>query len=182
MALTKNNLLNINLLIEKLELKQGDFVADLGCGVFGYFTFPIAKRVGKSGKVYAVDVLKDNLEAIKRRAKIDNLSQVETIWTDLEVFNATKIKNESLDVALLVNVLYQSEKVEDILRESYRMLKKNGLLLVVEWNEIDSPFNLSQSLKVKKEDLLIIAEKINFKKKEAFDAGGYHYGVLLKKQ
>src|SRR4030095_12939357 len=41
--------------IEALRLRPGDRVADLGSGG-GYFTFRLAKAVGPTGHVYAVDV------------------------------------------------------------------------------------------------------------------------------
>jgi ubiquinone/menaquinone biosynthesis C-methylase UbiE len=178
---TKNNLLDIDYLLDKIKLEKGDYSADLGCGIFGYFTFKMARVVGESGKVYAVDILKDNLEAIKKKARTDNLDQIETVWTDLEILNATKIKSSSLDSALLINVLHQSEKVEDILKESYRMLKKGGLLLIVDWDNINYLFSLPTEQRIKKEDILKIAKNIKFKVKEEFSAGSYHYGIVLEK-
>ena len=41
--------------IDKLGLKPGMVVADVGAGV-GYFTVRLAKRVGAEGKIFAVDV------------------------------------------------------------------------------------------------------------------------------
>ncbi|PKM91178.1 hypothetical protein CVU82_03965 [Candidatus Falkowbacteria bacterium HGW-Falkowbacteria-1] len=181
MVLTKNNLLDIESLVKRLKLKQGSFVADLGCGAFGYFTFLLAKIVGKSGKIYAVDIIKDNLESIKKRARTENLTQVETIWSNLEVLNGTKIESESLDSALLVNVLHQSNKYIDILKETFRMLKPGALVLIVEWNEIDSPFILSNDRKIDKNDIQKIVNFLGLKTVDAFDAGEYHYGLLLKK-
>lgn len=181
MTLTKNNLLDIEALIKRLKLEQGSFVADLGCGAFGYFTFFLAKIVGKSGKTYAVDIIKDNLEAIKKRARTENLSQVETVWSDLEVLNGTKIESDSLDAALLINVLHQSSKYIDILKETFRMLKPGALVLIVEWNEIDSPFILSNDQKIAKNDIKKVTDFLGLKTLEVFDAGEYHYGLLLKK-
>ena len=44
-------------MVDKLGLKPGDAVADLGAGS-GYFTMLFAKAVGPQGKVYAVDILR----------------------------------------------------------------------------------------------------------------------------
>src|SRR5438132_10660057 len=38
-------------LLKALQLKPGEVVADIGAGS-GYYTFPIAERVGADGKVY----------------------------------------------------------------------------------------------------------------------------------
>jgi ubiquinone/menaquinone biosynthesis C-methylase UbiE len=54
----KNNLLNVDFLIDKIVANNNDKIADLGCGSFGYFVFPLAKKIGKHGKIYAVILLK----------------------------------------------------------------------------------------------------------------------------
>jgi len=54
--------------VESLGLKLGDEVADLGAGS-GYFTIRLAREVGATGKVYAVDLDPKMLEHIDRRAK-----------------------------------------------------------------------------------------------------------------
>jgi len=177
----KNNLLDIEYLVSKIKPKQGSKIADLGCGAFGYFTFLLAKIVGKSGKVYAVDIIKDSLESIKKGAKIDNLTQVETVWSDLEVFGGAKIAPSSLDSALLVNVLHQSEKKINVLKEAMRILKPGGRLLLVEWNEKDSPFILSPSYKISRQEIKKLTSFLGIKIEEDFDAGNYHYGFLLSK-
>ena len=41
--------------VAALKLEPGERVADVGCGP-GYFTLPIAKAVGPTGKVWAVDI------------------------------------------------------------------------------------------------------------------------------
>src|SRR3954453_22122191 len=53
-------------LLQALALKPGEVVADVGAGS-GYFTFPMARKVGPRGKVYAVDVQKEMLSIIRRR-------------------------------------------------------------------------------------------------------------------
>jgi tRNA A58 N-methylase Trm61 len=41
-------------ILSEVGVKPGEVVADIGCGA-GFFTLPLAKYVGKSGKVYALD-------------------------------------------------------------------------------------------------------------------------------
>ena len=53
--------------IDAMELRGGEVVADLGAGS-GYFTFRLAAKVGKTGKVLAVDIQDEMLEALRRRA------------------------------------------------------------------------------------------------------------------
>src|SRR2546423_13270638 len=55
-----------NKLLSLLKLKQGNVVADIGAGS-GYFAFRIAKQVGATGKVLAVDIQPEMLAIIRKR-------------------------------------------------------------------------------------------------------------------
>lgn len=178
---TPNSLLDVNLVLKMAKVGERKKVADLGCGSTGFFSFGPAKMVGKSGKVYSVDILKPILEKIKRQAKQENFENVETIWSDLEIFNATKIESGSLDVGLLVNTLYQSHKRAEIIRESVRMLKKGGTLAIVEWKDTYAPFGPPIEERVKKVVLFQAANKLGLQLEEEFEAGPYHYGMVFIK-
>jgi ubiquinone/menaquinone biosynthesis C-methylase UbiE len=176
-----SSLLDVNFIMTKARIKERMRVADLGCGTSGHFVFPAAKIVGPHGIVYAVDILKPSLESIARRARQENIQNIATVWSDLEVYRATKIETESLDVALLINTLFHSQKRAEILRESIRLLKRGGFLLVVDWETTSSPFGPPPEKRVKIEQLKNVAEKLGLKVEEEFDAGEFHYGVLFSK-
>ncbi|MDP8957777.1 MAG: hypothetical protein M3N51_00920, partial [Actinomycetota bacterium] len=53
--------------VAELGLQPGDRVADLGAGG-GYFTFRLARAVGPSGVVYAVDTDRDVPSSLSERA------------------------------------------------------------------------------------------------------------------
>lgn len=180
-AQAPNSLLDVSLVLKMAKVSERKKVADLGCGSTGFFTFGPAKLVGKNGKVYAVDILKPILEKIKRQAKQENFENIETIWSDLEMFNATKIEAGSLDVGLLVNTLYQSHKRAEIIRESIRMIKKGGMLAIVEWKDSYAPFGPPIEERVKKGLLVQAANKLGLQLEEEFEAGPYHYGVVFIK-
>jgi len=177
----KTSLFNIATILEKMNIGEKQHVAELGCGNFGFFVFPLARLVGKQGKVYAVDILKPTLEEITRESKKENLTQVYTVWSNLEIFKATKIENSSLDNALLINILHQSEKKIEILREAIRLLKRGGKLLIVEWKSTDIPLGPKPERRVNVDSLKTAIPKIGLTIKEEFEAGPYHYGLILTK-
>ena len=92
-----------------------------------------------------------------------------------------KIEAGSLDVGLLINTLYQSHKRAEILRESIRLLKKNGKLVIVEWNNIAAPFGPPPEERVKKELVDNAAKKLGLRLEDEFEAGSYHYGLIYIK-
>ena len=176
-----NHLLDANFILAKAQVEEKTKLVDLGCGSSGHFVFPAAALVGKKGVVYAVDILRTALEMIDKRARAENLTNIKTIWSNLEIFGATKIESGSLDVALLINTLYQSHKRVEILRESTRLLKKASRLMVVEWKNTAAPFGPPAEERVKKELLDNGAKKLGLQLEEEFIAGQYHYGLIYVK-
>lgn len=175
-------LLNPQALLEKeLELQFGHQVADLGCGGAGYFTLPAARLVGSRGKVYAVDILKPALEGVISKAKLENILNIETVWSDLERVGATKIPAETLDAALLVNIMFQSRKNQFILQEAYRLLKTGGKLLVVDWKVEPTPFGPPLANRLAPSTIADLATKVGFSVHKEFEAGPYHYGFVFVK-
>ena len=170
-----------NLVIKKAQLSEGMKIADLGCGYTGRFTFPMAKLVGRSGLVYAVDAKKEVLVSIAKLAKRENLSNIKTIWSNLEIFKATKIESSSVDVALLMNILFQSQKRAEIIREAVRLLKKDCRLVIVEWNKTAALFGPPVASRISKENLKNSLSKAGLKLEEEFEPGPYHYGLVCIK-
>jgi ubiquinone/menaquinone biosynthesis C-methylase UbiE len=181
LEIKKSALFDITAILSKMSIAERQRVAELGCGNFGFFVFPLARLVGRQGKVYAVDILRATLEEIKSRSSKENLPQVETVWSDLEIFKATKIETNSLDSALIVNVLHQSNKKSELIREATRLLKRGGKLLIIEWNNSDIPFGPTPAQRVNPENLKSTIQKLGLSVTEEFPAGPYHYGLILNK-
>ena len=59
---------DIDALIKNLSLKRGMSAVDIGAGS-GVLSMKMARYVGKSGKVYAVEIQKEMLRAIRKNAK-----------------------------------------------------------------------------------------------------------------
>jgi ubiquinone/menaquinone biosynthesis C-methylase UbiE len=168
-------------ILSKIGIEEKQKTAELGCGNFGFFVFPLAEKVGREGKVYAVDILKPTLEEINKVSKTNGLKQIETIWSNLEIFNGTKIPSTSLDRALLINVLHESEKKVEIIREAVRLIKHGGRLLIIEWSENDAPIGPAPERRVKLQSLKDALPRLGLSLKEEFIAGPYHYGLVLNK-
>lgn len=172
-------LLNIQLILDKVKIKDGQKVADLGCGKFGHFAFAAAKLVGNRGQAYAVDVIKENLIIIDKEAKRNNISNLSTIWSDLELLGATKIKEQFLDLVFLVNILHENQQPFKIINEALRLLKIGGKILIVDWQPSASPFGPKNRLD--KNLLLTGCKKLGLHLEDDFNPGQYHYALLFTK-
>jgi ubiquinone/menaquinone biosynthesis C-methylase UbiE len=176
-----NTLIDPQIVVEKTQVSERMAVGDLGCGRTGHFVFPIAFAVGEYGMVYAVDILKDVLSGIERRAKQENIKQIKTVWSNLEIFGATKIESSSLDIALLINILFQSNKRSEIIREATRLLKRGGKLLIIDWKKIATPLGPSITERLNKENLAAVSKRLGLELVEEFSAGAYHFGMVFLK-
>lgn len=174
-------LLDINDILLKLDIIDGMKVADLGCGGSGYFVFSVANLVGDNGKVYAVDILRSALENIENRAKQEDYSNVKTVWSNLEIFGATKIESASVDIVLVVNILYLSTRRADILREGLRLLKKGGRMVVIDWKNSSLPIGPGAEDRVKPEILKDVSKRLGMELNNEFLAGEYHFGLIFTK-
>lgn len=176
-----NELLNPSFLFEKVGLETGMKVADFGCGAAGHFVLPAAEKIGKGGIAYAVDIQKVVLEGIESKAQMSGIRNIKTIWTNLEIYKATKINDNELDIGFLINTLFQTKKHLEMVRESTRMIKPGGKLLVVDWKHIPVAFGPALEDRINKDNVKAIAVKLNLTLSEDFDAGHYHYGLIFRK-
>ena len=85
-----------------LSLKPGDIVADLGAGS-GYFTVRLARIVSPGGKVYAVDVDRQLLEYLERRAKEEHLQNNQPTLADP---HDPKLPPSSVDLISICDTLH----------------------------------------------------------------------------
>jgi len=174
-------LLNLNLILEKSQIKAGQSIADLGCGRSGHFAFLLARHVGSKGVVYAVDIIKQNLAIIEKEASLNHISNIKTIWSDIEIYGATQIMPESIDICFLINAIHQSKKPLESLRESIRITKKGGKLIIIDWSKISSPLGPDSSIRIDKDKLVDAAKKNGLYLESDFAAGPYHFGLVLIK-
>jgi ubiquinone/menaquinone biosynthesis C-methylase UbiE len=176
-----NILLDPYFILEESGLGAEMKIADLGCGAAGHFVIPAGKIIGGKGTVYAVDLLKSVLEAVKSRAKMEEVSNVETVWSNLEIYGATKISPASLDIVLLANTLFQIKKREEVFREAVRLAKPGGRVVVVEWGLGEAPLGPPPALRLGKDTVRGLASESGLREIKEFKAGPYHYGIVFIK-
>lgn len=179
--LEQRQIINPEEIISRAQVQSGMTIADIGCGNQGYFILPLARLIGREGKAYAVDVQKTVLDGVRSKARLDGITNLETVWSNLEKVGSTQIPADSLDVALLINVLHQNADARSILRECARLLKKGGRLIVVDWKKTGTPFGPDVAIRVASEDIEDLAEELNYHLLESSDVGAYFWGLILEK-
>jgi len=164
--------------LDKLEIREGMKIAEFGCGA-GYFSIPLAKRAGKGGVVYAIDVQGTALESVRGRARLFSTLNIEIIRANLEKENGSTLKENSLDMVLLGNILFQSSAKDAIIKEAKRVLnRKNGKIVIVEWNE-EAVLGPEVGYRISKDNLKKLAKDFGLVLEKEFNAGDSHYGLVF---
>jgi len=134
------------LFLRKIGIKVGQTVLDFGCRV-GHYTIPMAKTVGNSGIVYAIDSEQHALKELHRKAKAHNLTNIRIIKTSSQI--ELDFESESIDVVLFYDVLHYLGKNDrkKLYKGAFRVLKQDGLLSVYPKHTLeDAPIMKFQNL------------------------------------
>jgi ubiquinone/menaquinone biosynthesis C-methylase UbiE len=118
--------------IDKIELPATAVVADIGAGT-GYYTFKLAPKVPK-GKVYAVEIQDEMIRIVKERANKMNVANVEVIKGG---FTSPNLPENSVDLAIMVDVYHEFEYPVEMLQAIRKSLKKDGKILLIEYKGED---------------------------------------------
>lgn len=121
-------------LLRALKLKEGDHVADIGAGT-GYFTMPMARIVGATGRIYAVEIQPEMLSIIKRRAGSMGLKNIVPI---LGKVTDPKLPAEKIDLILMVDVYHEFSFPYEMTEAMIKALKVGGRLVFVEYRAEDA--------------------------------------------
>lgn len=110
------------------EIKEGETVLDLGSGG-GIDVLMSSKFVGKSGKIYGLDMTDEMLNLANKNKEKMGVTNVEFIKGFIENI---PLPDESVDVVISNCVINLSESKEKALSEAYRVLKKGGRLAIAD--------------------------------------------------
>ena len=125
----RDALLQPEKVLQALQLKNGEVVADIGAGT-GYFTRRFARAVAPDGKVYAVDIAADVLEYQKERAKKDNLTNIATV---VSLPGDPTLPKNSIDVAFFCDVIHHLENRVAYFRTLMPDLKPHGRMAIIDY-------------------------------------------------
>ena len=161
-------------LIALTPIRPHETVADIGCGA-GDLTIPLAKYVF-DGKVYAVDVDAEALKVAAERAGKVHLGNVETV---LSKRTKVPLDKESLDGAILANVLHETSRPKSLLKEVSRMLRPGGWAAVIEWAEEGHGDGTPASKRVSRDQVSAMAEEVGLRRLSMRNVDSQRYLLLL---
>lgn len=146
----------LTLLMEALQLKPGMQVADIGAGSgvisvmmarritqpvvamlpsdwIGVISVIMARRIG-DGKVFAVDIQQEMLDALEEKCRLEKVTNVEPV---LGTTQSPRLAAGSIDLAVMVDVYHEFDFPYEMLREISACLKPGGRVAFVEYRKED---------------------------------------------
>jgi ubiquinone/menaquinone biosynthesis C-methylase UbiE len=156
---------NPDLAMRLIRVQRGQTVADLGAGS-GYYTRRLARAVGATGKVYAVDIqqgMLDLLQAALAREKITNVVPV------LGGVDDPRLPADSLDMILMVDVYHEFSQPQMMLQRMRTALKPGGRLVLLEYRGEDPDVPIRPEHKMTKAQVKMEVEHEGFKQQRVYD-------------
>jgi ubiquinone/menaquinone biosynthesis C-methylase UbiE len=129
---------------------EGMVVLEPGCGM-GYFTLPLARMVGESGRVIAIDIQPKMIAVLAKRALSAGLFD----RIEMRLGESDRLKIEDLsgtvDFALAIHMVHETASPNGFFKEIWVALKNMGSLLVIEPKGHVSPKEFDKTLTAARE-------------------------------
>ncbi len=164
-------------IVRNAGIKKDMVVADLGCGP-GFFTVPIAKAVGGSGRVYAVDSDPSALAYLS--GSIDKAGAGGNITVIEADVSRTGIAGNSVDALFLANVFHDIADRTAFFMEARRISKPKAMLIDVDWDKVATERGPPLEMRIGVGEAKKIFSDNGFKVEDEIDAGQNHYGLLCR--
>jgi ubiquinone/menaquinone biosynthesis C-methylase UbiE len=120
-------------MIEALKFREGEVVADIGCGS-GYIARRISKYIGDKGTIYGVDIQQEMLDLLMKRMAMFRIKNVKPILGEL---TDPKLPTESCDTMIMVDVYHEFDHPYEMISAMVKALKPGGRIVFVEFRGED---------------------------------------------
>lgn len=166
--------------LEQFDVAPPMKVADFGAGS-GYYSIALAKLVGENGRVYAVDIDPELLLKIKTSALEHRLTNIDLLQGDIETEEGSGLKSDSIDRGIVSNILFQIQNKQAVLKEVFRVTKKQGKVLIIDWEDSFGGLGPKKEMVFSKDAAKKMLTEVGFVFDREISAGNHHYGIICIK-
>ncbi len=139
-----------------LAIGEGSRVADVGAGS-GYFIEHLARQVGASGAVYAVEISERALSQLRRLVEDRGLDNVQVVRGEID---DPMLPEGTLDAILVVDAYHEMTEYEAMLAGMHRALKPGGRLVLLDMIPRDSAQSRGQQTSDHRLGIDLVAQEV----------------------
>ena len=164
--------------LAEIRLLPGMTFLDIGCGQ-GFFTIPAAITVDKSGKIYALDINRSNIEILQEKVVSAGLTNV-----ILEVGKAEDLIlcKACADIVFFSIVLHDFANPGKVISNARAMIKQSGKLIDLDWKKEPMTFGPPLHIRFDEEKAKHLIESNGFNVQSIEKSGRYHYIITAVPQ
>jgi len=120
--------------MDDVGVAPGMVVGEAGAGS-GYFTLPMARRVGPDGRVLANDIDRRALAALERSAKAQEVANIQVVVGEVD---DPRFPRTDLQLIVLVHAFHDFTKPVEWLQNARKYLAPGGKVAVIDRDPVSS--------------------------------------------
>jgi precorrin-6B methylase 2 len=164
--------------LSALDLHAGQVVADLGAGS-GFFTFRMAPKVGKTGRVLAVEIQDAMIQTLRQRVAEQKITNVEIVKG---AENDPHLPDAAVDVVLMVDVYHELSYPYEVMTAIRKALRPGGRMVFVEYRKEDPKVRIKELHKMTVDQLDKEMQAVGLVRLRTVETLPYQHIVVFEKR
>jgi FkbM family methyltransferase len=168
---------NVSQAIENMGIQPDEHIADIGAGS-GYYAFRMARKAPQ-GKVYAVDVQPEMLAIMDEKINRQGIDNVELV---LGTETSPQLTENSLDLAIMVDVYHELSYPQEMMRNIVRALKPEGRFVLLEYRMEDPTVPIKRLHKMSEKQAVREMKAVGLRLRENIDNLPWQHCMVFVKE
>jgi ubiquinone/menaquinone biosynthesis C-methylase UbiE len=167
---------NPDVIWTELGLVDPRVLVEIGAGT-GFFAIPFARKL-EGGTVFACDVQDEMLAWLLENLPADLRSRIHLVHME-----ETKVPlgDGIADLVYMINLHHELEDRDAIMKESQRLLRTGGTVMVVDWKKGETPSGPPQEIRIPEEEIVADMARAGFEQVKRHPVLPYHNFVTAKR-
>ena len=164
--------LDIERAMDAVGVGPGMVVGEAGAGD-GYFTLPMARRVGPGGAVYANDISRRALEELASNARREHLDNIHIVEGDVD---DPRFPRQDLELVVIVHAFHDFSQPVEWLRNVRKYLRPGATVAIIDRD----PSQGAESHFWPRERIVRYAEEAGIEPAKIVDGISRHLIIMIK--